>query len=617
MKGTGKARGGSRCGARLVLLREVAAHLCCRQSQTAEFDLVPGLEATSVAVQVQDGRLDLVREPLLQGAQTAAARGALDAQSRALLHDLHLRVVEVPGEDERDHAVRPAGRVRLVGHRDVDRGAEGLLVADGRGQLIARQLLGRAAVLVALRAVRGERRVADTREAQPTDGDRAALVQDVHVLHALQIALGELRVVVAADPDVRGPEIPDRVQETVLRRRPVVHRVAGVDDDVDLVLLHQRRDDLPARGVEMDVRDVQDPDRGRVGLIRRQRGRDVVQLRHVRHQARQLLLVDVEFGDDAARVAHQGRGRGEKAGEPRLQDRLGVPGRVRRRSRRHQEGEGQAAGRQGAAGAAVDREAEGGGSGHDGHAGTYGQVEGAVSDVLGDLVLEAGETFGVVDQGLGAHRVQLVDVDVEADRAGVAAQFEGAQRRDVDLRAAGERGAQGHRGVHRTDRRAYVAYDQQPEPGTQDDHRHQSQRAGPGVRRMDQLGGRMRAPGAVVAGEGGQGAGETAGGGGTGALGGRGGGGYACHWSRMPKVWCGYAGAILVRPGPRRSYGRSVPDNGRVLEMTREEFEELVAEALDRIPPELTRLMDNVAVFVEDEPPRTTPSCSDCTKGHR
>ncbi|SFL82245.1 Predicted Zn-dependent protease, minimal metalloprotease (MMP)-like domain [Streptomyces pini] len=48
-------------------------------------------------------------------------------------------------------------------------------------------------------------------------------------------------------------------------------------------------------------------------------------------------------------------------------------------------------------------------------------------------------------------------------------------------------------------------------------------------------------------------------------------------------------------------------DNGRVLEMTREEFEELVAEALDRIPPELTRLMDNVAVFVEDEPPAEDP----------
>ncbi|MDQ0762078.1 putative Zn-dependent protease with MMP-like domain [Streptomyces canus] len=50
-----------------------------------------------------------------------------------------------------------------------------------------------------------------------------------------------------------------------------------------------------------------------------------------------------------------------------------------------------------------------------------------------------------------------------------------------------------------------------------------------------------------------------------------------------------------------------VPENGRVLEMTREEFEELVAEALDRIPPELTRLMDNVAVFVEDEPPAEDP----------
>ncbi|MDI2130741.1 metallopeptidase family protein [Yinghuangia seranimata] len=36
--------------------------------------------------------------------------------------------------------------------------------------------------------------------------------------------------------------------------------------------------------------------------------------------------------------------------------------------------------------------------------------------------------------------------------------------------------------------------------------------------------------------------------------------------------------------------------------MSREEFEELVAEALDRIPPELTALMDNVAIFVEDDP---------------
>jgi predicted Zn-dependent protease with MMP-like domain len=46
---------------------------------------------------------------------------------------------------------------------------------------------------------------------------------------------------------------------------------------------------------------------------------------------------------------------------------------------------------------------------------------------------------------------------------------------------------------------------------------------------------------------------------------------------------------------------------GNVLEMTREEFEQLVGDALDRIPVELTRLMDNVAVFVEDEPPAEDP----------
>ena len=32
-------------------------------------------------------------------------------------------------------------------------------------------------------------------------------------------------------------------------------------------------------------------------------------------------------------------------------------------------------------------------------------------------------------------------------------------------------------------------------------------------------------------------------------------------------------------------------------------FEELVSRALDLIPPELARLMDNVAVFVEPENP--------------
>ncbi|MGV9325551.1 metallopeptidase family protein [Streptosporangium sandarakinum] len=40
-----------------------------------------------------------------------------------------------------------------------------------------------------------------------------------------------------------------------------------------------------------------------------------------------------------------------------------------------------------------------------------------------------------------------------------------------------------------------------------------------------------------------------------------------------------------------------------VIEVSREKFEELVAEALDTIPPELTRVMDNVVVVVVDDPP--------------
>ena len=37
--------------------------------------------------------------------------------------------------------------------------------------------------------------------------------------------------------------------------------------------------------------------------------------------------------------------------------------------------------------------------------------------------------------------------------------------------------------------------------------------------------------------------------------------------------------------------------------MSRPEFEDLVAEALDLIPPEFTRAMDNVVILVEDRHP--------------
>jgi predicted Zn-dependent protease with MMP-like domain len=40
-----------------------------------------------------------------------------------------------------------------------------------------------------------------------------------------------------------------------------------------------------------------------------------------------------------------------------------------------------------------------------------------------------------------------------------------------------------------------------------------------------------------------------------------------------------------------------------MVELGAEEFEELVADALDELPQEIAGLMDNVAIFVEDEAP--------------
>ena len=56
-----------------------------------------------------------------------------------------------------------------------------------------------------------------------------------------------------------------------------------------------------------------------------------------------------------------------------------------------------------------------------------------------------------------------------------------------------------------------------------------------------------------------------------------------------------------------RQYDRAVID------VDEDTFEELVGDALDGIPDELARLMDNVAVMVEDG--RATRACSACTEG--
>lgn len=49
--------------------------------------------------------------------------------------------------------------------------------------------------------------------------------------------------------------------------------------------------------------------------------------------------------------------------------------------------------------------------------------------------------------------------------------------------------------------------------------------------------------------------------------------------------------------------GRAAPrHNGRVIQVEPERFEEMVEAALDALPPELGRLMSNVAVTVEHRP---------------
>jgi predicted Zn-dependent protease with MMP-like domain len=57
--------------------------------------------------------------------------------------------------------------------------------------------------------------------------------------------------------------------------------------------------------------------------------------------------------------------------------------------------------------------------------------------------------------------------------------------------------------------------------------------------------------------------------------------------------------------------GRDRWDTGRtlggVIEMSRADFELLVAEALDEVPAELSALIDNVAIFVEDDGPAHDP----------
>lgn len=193
-------------------------------------------------------------------------------------------------------------------------------------------------------------------------------------------------------------------------------------------------------------------------------------------------------------------------------------------------------GGQGAAGAAVDDEAERGRAGDDGDAGAYGQLPGAGGDVPGDLVLEVGEPFRPVDQGLGALGVEAVHVHVQPERRGVRVQLQRPERRHVDLAAAGEGGAQGHVGVHGADRRTDGAHGEQSQPGPQHDHGEHAEgaevRAAGGARQV--AGGRGAGAGAGLRADELAEAVPDAGGCGTER--------DADHWARMPRYGLRHAG---------------------------------------------------------------------------
>ncbi|HWH01751.1 MAG TPA: metallopeptidase family protein [Pilimelia sp.] len=52
------------------------------------------------------------------------------------------------------------------------------------------------------------------------------------------------------------------------------------------------------------------------------------------------------------------------------------------------------------------------------------------------------------------------------------------------------------------------------------------------------------------------------------------------------------------------------------VDMSRERFEELVAEALDEVPEELLDLMNNVVILVEDDSPPGEPELLGLYEGH-
>ena len=211
--------GGGRGASRGTRLREMAGDLGRGQAQTAQRDLVPGLETAGGR-----GRGTGRRRATFSGSWFCSARRPpppVDPSTFSrvpLLHDLGLAVVEVARRG-------PAGRCRPS--RAPPTGSWATAMSTGvPARLWARR--AEASRLPAARSAPSRSASAVERSGvncgSPVPGDAHARDGDgparrpgrATFFIRRDIALGGRRVVVAAHPDVGGAEVGDRVEEAVL-----------------------------------------------------------------------------------------------------------------------------------------------------------------------------------------------------------------------------------------------------------------------------------------------------------------------------------------------------------------------------------------------------------------
>ena len=287
-------------------------------------------------------------------------------------------------------------------------------------------------------------------------------------------------VVVAADVDVGDAELPDRADQLVLRCAAPVGDVAGVEDAVDLELVHDLAHQVEPGGVQVQVGHVQQGD-GLVGAAGRRaarrssstgcrrsrrgpparRGRRRSGRRCPRRSPIRLFALTsrpVYVGCESAS--------GRQVAAPRP----AVPS-------QHDRGDG-GGDRRFPAAAQHDQRGEGGPGDRDRRPSSRPGCTTARAQVVAHLVHDAGQPDGVGRERLGAVLVDPLERDVQSQRAVVDVHVQRAERRDGDGRAAAGR-PERQRGVERADGGGDPAEQQHGDHGAgQGDHHAQGPATG-------------------------------------------------------------------------------------------------------------------------------------------